>query len=176
VSWPKGKKRGVGQNGWNPLVVRFWARVRKSKGCWIWTGALMFFGYGKLRVNGKDISAHRLSWTWAHGRSIPAGMCVCHHCDTPACVRPDHLFLGTQADNHLDCEKKGRSAGGSLPGEFHPEAKLTWKKVAEIRRLYAIDRNPIKKGRGRYRQIDIAQMLKTSRSSVNQVVRGVAWR
>lgn len=89
---------------------RFWAKVRLSDGCWEWTASLSSQGYGMLKVGGKHgaaMRAHRLSWLLHHGE-IPAGQCVLHHCDNRLCVRPDHLFLGSQLDNIADRDKKGR--------------------------------------------------------------------
>lgn len=84
---------------------RFWKYVNKTEGCWFWTGGLTK-GYGQTNVP-KHTYAHRFSWQ-IHKGPIPAGQCVLHHCDTPRCVRPDHLFLGTDGDNTRDRIKKGR--------------------------------------------------------------------
>ena len=86
---------------------RFWAKVEKTDWCWIWTGARSQFGYGNLTTNGKQENAHRVSWE-IHFGPIPDGMRVLHACDNPPCVRPFHLFLGTQKDNNRDRETKGR--------------------------------------------------------------------
>ena len=86
---------------------RFFKKVNKTDTCWLWTGALNSKGYGSLRVNGKSVSAHRLSFLWFKG-DIPDGMLICHTCDTPSCVNPDHLWLGTPKDNHKDMWDKGR--------------------------------------------------------------------
>lgn len=97
------------------LADRFWSKVRKSDGCWLWTDKPHApWGYGRLgnAINGKEIKAHRLSWM-LHFGPIPDGLGVLHKCDTPLCVRPDHLFLGTQLDNVHDCVAKGRAAGGN---------------------------------------------------------------
>lgn len=97
------------------LEKRFWAKVEKGDGCWLWTGATIGrkkHRYGAIHI-GRDASGsvwmgtHRVSWLLAHG-PIPEGQIVCHHCDTPLCVRPDHLFLGTHRDNVHDALTKGR--------------------------------------------------------------------
>ena len=99
---------------------RFWQKVRKSAGCWIWLGCVDGWGYGQAGVNGKRKQAHRYSYELAHG-PIPAGMVVMHSCDTAACVNPSHLSIGTHADNQADMRSKGRNA----KGEQYPQAKLT---------------------------------------------------
>jgi len=104
--------------------------------CWVWTGHLNNKGYGRINRNKIIVYAHRLAYELAFG-SIPSGMEVLHRCDTPACVNPSHLFLGTQADNNRDCREKGRHSCGVRPrGEGHGGAKLTEAKVLEIRRAY----------------------------------------
>lgn len=77
--------------------------------------------------------AHRVSWYLHHGE-IPVGMIICHKCDNPPCVNPDHLFLGTHQDNIEDKCSKGRAGGGSMPGESNANAKLTEQQVLEIRK------------------------------------------
>lgn len=85
-------------------------------GCWIWLGARDQYGYGKLGSHGRHmLSAHRLFYTFYKGE-IPEGMSVCHKCDTPPCVNPDHLFLGTPLDNARDRERKGRGKFKKLAG------------------------------------------------------------
>lgn len=96
------------------VVSRFWAKVNKTDGCWLWTASTTR-GYGQVafRADGRFVMvyAHRLSWELSYG-GIPAGLSVLHRCDTPRCVRPDHLFLGTQRDNLTDARQKGRLIDG----------------------------------------------------------------
>jgi len=91
--------------------VRFLALVKKSEGCWLWIGAQRK-GYGNFWFRGGPVSAHRVAWILTRGE-IPDGegahgTCVLHRCDTPLCVRPSHLRLGTQFQNMRDMAEKGR--------------------------------------------------------------------
>ena len=95
-------------------VARFWEKVDKSGECWLWRGSISVksLGYGVFHVgNHSTVIAHRYSWELANG-PIPKDdgeWCVCHHCDNPKCVRPEHLFLGRDQDNHDDMVRKGRA-------------------------------------------------------------------
>jgi hypothetical protein len=90
------------------IEQRFWSKIIKTDGCWLWTGA-NYKGYGKFAINKKEkIWAHRMSWLLNCG-PIPDGLCICHHCDTPSCVNPSHLFIGTIGDNNRDAFDKGRN-------------------------------------------------------------------
>lgn len=118
-----------------PLAERVWRTVRRTETCWLWTGATNHAGYGWVNrgVRGEQpMLAHRFTFEEAHG-PIPLGLGVLHRCDTPACVRPEHLFLGTQADNTADMVAKGRQRRG----ERRPGAKLTDAGVREARQRYA---------------------------------------
>lgn len=131
----KMRKKIGGQFVVEPVHVRFWRAVEKTDGCWLWMGCRHYKGYGEFtigKIRGKlsKTKAHRMAWTLSNGE-IPAGMLVCHRCDNPQCVNPNHLFLGTAKTNKLDCIFKGRHAFGEKAGR----AKLTESKVKEVRKL-----------------------------------------
>ncbi len=113
------------------LHRRFDVKVQKTSGCWLWTGSLTK-GYGHFRVHGQLMYAHRFAWEREHGRKIPDGLLVLHECDTPACVRPSHLFVGTQSDNMRDMVAKGRGGPPTLRGDACPWAKITEQDIAAI--------------------------------------------
>jgi hypothetical protein len=145
------------------LRPRFWAKVSKTPECWLWIGSTNENGYGRLSLPGHrtkrlSVGVHRLSYV-LHFGPISDSDCVLHHCDNPPCIRPDHLFIGTQQDNVADRTQKGRgwSYFKAYPerrprgakhhthkrpeavarGERQGSAKLTDQQVLEIRARYA---------------------------------------
>lgn len=92
------------------IAERFWPKVKKTDGCWLWMGGKSDSGYGRFglgtRKDGIAI-AHRVAWELING-PIPEGMLLLHRCDTPSCVNPGHLFLGSQQENMMDCHQKKR--------------------------------------------------------------------
>ena len=155
------------------------AQARPEAGCWLWpyrhpNGYGAVYGGGRNALP-KTLLAHRVAWTLWNGE-IPDGMNVLHRCDMPLCWRPDHLFLGTQADNVADCVAKGRRADRtayrpikSLAGENNPAAKLTQEQVVEIRRDYL-------PGRGSpTNQPRLAERYGVSKRAIHFIVHGRHW-
>ncbi len=95
--------------------------VQVDTGCWEWTGPVNNKGYGTCRILGERY-AHRASWTLANG-PIPDGLVVCHKCDNPRCVNPEHMWLGTLVDNNRDMFAKGRGGGQFQPGHRNPRRR-----------------------------------------------------
>ena len=145
---------------------RFWAKVDKSGECWLWTAAVNRAGYGKFSVSiGKHNLAHRVAWKLKHG-FIPDGVFVLHKCDTPACVRPSHLFLGSANDNVQDMMRKGRHKPSGVFGEIHPKATLSSIQVTEIRMKYAA---------GEASRQMLAKEYGRSWDIISNIVRGFTW-
>jgi hypothetical protein len=129
----------------------FRKRVDKSshpKGCWVWKGRIHMKGYGIANYGQRSGGAHRMSWVIHNQKLIPEGMCICHSCDNPPCVNPDHLWIGTNQENRDDSVKKGRQAKGDRSGmRVHPESrsrgenhgnsKFTYEDIWDMRRLYS---------------------------------------
>lgn len=158
-----------------PLEERFWEKVKKLPGadaCWIWTAKCNNGGYGQIRAggcNGKTLSAHRLSYHLHYGEIIPEKLLVCHHCDNPPCVRPDHLFLGTASDNTSDAVSKGRMA----IGQANPRATIT--DANAIRLLTDYRDAPMSSGRKKKRAGIVARLANkygVSKSVVHNITQG----
>jgi hypothetical protein len=117
---------------YSPLETRFWAKVDTSGDCWIWTASKDRKGYGQMLVNCKPHRAHRLSWI-LHNGEIPEGGHCLHHCDNPACVNPEHLYIGSHSDNMQDMVRRGRRSHTKQKGSSHTRAILTEEQVRDIK-------------------------------------------
>lgn len=115
------------------LNDRFFSKVQinHETGCHEWVASKVNGGYGKFRFNDKIKLAHRLAYEFYF--KDPENMCVCHHCDNPSCVNPEHLFLGTQKDNIQDAIKKGRLTNRNQKGELNNNSKLSYDDVVVIK-------------------------------------------
>jgi hypothetical protein len=147
-------------------IKRFWNKVQKTDGCWLWTGTMGGSGYGQIRVGSrtdqsrKTLVASRVSWEIHYGK-IPIGMKVLHKCDNPPCVNPEHLFLGSDRDNVHDAMNKNRwfCQGG---GHYQ---KLTLEQAVQVKQLL---------GTG-MRQIDISRALGIDKCNVQRIASGTHW-
>ena len=108
------------------LSERFWEKVKKSNGCWLWMACRDRRGYGRFGMGRKHqpavMDAHRVSYMLTHGGRLPTGKEICHRCDNPPCVRPSHLYADTHKQNQRDMSVHGRAATGKRHGlVLHPE-------------------------------------------------------
>ena len=156
------------------VSARFWEKVSNHEnGCWEWTSGLSKWGYGEFTLNGKTWKAHRVSWLLTHG--VEPALFVLHKCDNRKCVNPEHLFLGTCADNLRDMSIKGRGATGDRnvarrpgmrQGDRNGRAKLSSEQVLEIRALHST---------GKHTQKALASMFGVSKSTISYVVNLQHW-
>lgn len=162
-------------SGMVPLGVRFWRYVAAGNAdeCWEWKGTTSN-GYGRILKGGRGsgaIAAHRVSWE-LHRGPVASGLVVCHRCDNRRCVNPDHLFVGTQSENILDCVAKGRHPRTARPectarGERHGSAKLTEAQVQEIRHTIANQGDAARK--------ELAKKFGVHISTINSAASGKSW-
>jgi len=147
-----------------PLEERFWKKVRKTNDCWEWTGCTDQKGYGRIAIKQHNSPgrAPRIAWE-LHFGLIPAGLHVLHKCDNPKCVRPDHLFLGTNDDNMNDKRTKGRQ----LAGIQTSWAKLTEADVIAIRTRYAA---------GGISQRTLATQYNLHQVTISEIILRKIWR
>lgn len=147
-----------------PIVDRFWPKVEKTKTCWLWTASKDQNGYGRIGTGRRGHSdyAHRVSWKLVNG-DVPVGMFVLHDCDTPSCVNPAHLRIGTQKDNMADCASRGRSARGEKQGS----SKLNTDQVEAIRRVVKA---------GGWTQKRIATFFGVSQAQVSHIANRRQWQ
>lgn len=144
-----------------PLEYKFWNKVKKTRACWFWIGFRSPKGYGILSNEGKLQRAHRVSWV-IHNGTIPKNILVCHSCDNPSCVNPNHLWLGTTQENTADRNAKGRQDHPT--GIKHPMSKLTEENVREIRNL-----------KGKIVQKEIARKFNVSEATISQIYHRLIW-
>ena len=153
----KGKNFDLGRT-----IRKFWRLVKQTESCWEWMGYCDSDGYGKTTVYYKPIKAPNFAYQICCGE-IPPGMCVCHTCDNRKCVRPDHLWLGTQQENNADKVKKGRQ----LRGESHGRAKLKTAEVIKIRELHSS---------GQYKASQLARLFGISDLYIYSIISRKSWK
>jgi hypothetical protein len=146
---------------------RFWKHVETGNDdeCWRWLACVDKDGYGKFFLEGKIVSAHRYSYKLVKG-IIGEGLCICHRCDNPICVNPNHLFSGTVKDNNIDKMKKGRAKGNGK-GELNTQAKLKSEDVIEIRQKYDT---------GLFSHSQLVDIYKVSKSQIQRIISKKFWK
>jgi hypothetical protein len=138
--------------------------AQSPTGCLEWTGPTIGWGYGSLKLRGKNYTTHRAAWL-AYRGPIPAGAWVLHRCDNPPCINPEHLFLGDAKANTADMHAKGRYGRPRTVGEDQWNHKLTWAQVREIRQRYADGE----------RQTDLAEAYGVNQGGISSVVLYKTW-
>jgi hypothetical protein len=154
------------------LPKRFMDKVNFTSDCWLWIGVKNDGGYGQFSLNGKKIRSHRFVWEHFKGE-IPKGMEVCHKCDVPNCVNPNHLFLGTHQDNMADKTAKGRNP--HMSGEKNGSAKLSQSQVDEIRRLYRRQKRGKNGTIGEYTTRGLAEKFGVGKSQIIRILNQKSW-
>lgn len=175
AQWLEARRQGIGASEGSVIGALLEKRLgrliarrteyREDTGCWVWTGARKNYGYGVLSVAGRYWRVHRLVAMIVLGLTEESGLAALHRCDNPPCVNPDHLFLGTRADNNRDRDEKGR--GRCVSGPLHPNAKLTREIAAAIRHRVVV---------GGEHQRAVASEFRVAQSTVGRIARRVAWR
>jgi hypothetical protein len=145
-------------------ALRFWKSVEASGDCWLWTASTNG-KYGQIYFNGDLIHTHCFSYM-LHNGPIPDGLIVRHTCDNPLCVNPNHLLVGTYADNTADMMRRGRARYVSHPGETNGRAKLTGQQVEEIRIGYT----------GKFGEAaKLARRYGVAKTTISKILRGLSW-
>jgi hypothetical protein len=147
-----------------PAETRFWRFVEKTDSCWLWKGSKSKQGYGHFSYRGTPRLASRVSWELHYGKP-PQNLCVCHSCDNPSCVNPEHLFLGTVDENIKDRDRKKR---GFIPvGEKCGTHKLSESDVKKIRKSYEKRKTTLSK---------LATIFRVHTSTIYAIVTNTSWR
>lgn len=149
---------------------RFWSKVEFGRQsavgrCWEWRSKRNRHGYGLFSLGGREVRAHRTAWRLTFG-PIPTGLGILHKCDNPPCVRPDHLFPGSQLDNVADMDRKGRGRGRWSPGDEHFKAVLGAADVQTVRQCVA---------EGETRKA-LAARFGVAPSTISRAAAGKTWR
>lgn len=155
MGWRKGHSKN------DKISDRFNRLLDKTDTCWLWLGDINGNGYGRLQYMNKRMLAHRVSYLLHYGK-FNKNMYICHKCDNPKCVNPDHLFLGTQKDNMSDCSNKKRHTYG----EKVKSAVLKKEDILEIRKLYSSKK---------ITQQKLSDIYNVSRGHIGLIIQGKRW-
>lgn len=152
-----------GQDYIKKLETRFWAKTQVNGDCLEWTGAISSSGYGTIGVGRSSLKSHRVAFELVNGY-LPPDAYVCHRCDNPRCVKPDHLFLGTAKDNIQDCVRKNRR--NTPKGADSSRARLTESDVVGIRLKHSAGQT----------QRSLANEYSVGLSAIKHILHGRSWR
>jgi hypothetical protein len=141
-------------------------KINTKTDCWLWNGATTNFGHGRIKINNKFFSVHRLSYI-IHIGKIPKELFVCHHCDNPSCINPQHLFIGTRSDNMKDAYNKGRlkiphNKGENVPGHILTEKDV--KKIIKIKHTQKITDS------------ELGKKFRVARQTINGIINNEKWK